>query len=421
MCIAILNTKSLLPKSYIKNSWENNYHGAGFAYSKGDSMFVYKTDDNADTFYKVYKSHRKQNPDAKFLIHFRISTHGTITEDNLHPFIINDKIALIHNGTVDLKDHSYGDKRSDTRFLCEEILAKLPDGWHLSEGVHTFIKEIGGWSKFVLLDLDNNHAIIKESEGHWDDKGNWFSNSSYKSVSSYIDYGGTKVKRGSSKVDPDTSYGRNLNSSTSSWGEGRYLTEDNTKDASIRSLSTTNSTESPLINVQFEHKEGLVSTDLTSVFRVENFLHSKGLTKPNSSTQTKRYAVCMKTTEDIYEYISHLNWYAKGSVCDLYSWYYVAGKSDPSEYGAVVLDNCTVFGLGGKSGSKMCLVFPAEITDLYLIGKILRSLNAAHKASVEEKGTSWFQSAAEAGKVVDAAITEYCENEDTYSNYFINS
>lgn len=195
MCIAILNVQGTLPKEAIINSWENNYHGAGFAYSDGTRIVVVKEDKDKDKFYKAYAKHRKKNVDAKFLIHFRISTHGTITKDNLHPFVINNDVALIHNGMVDFFDHKASDKRSDTRYLCEEFLAKMPKGWHLSEGVHKFISEVGGYSKFVLLDIDNNHAIINEGSGHWFEH-NWYSNNSYKTVNNYIDYGGKQVAKG---------------------------------------------------------------------------------------------------------------------------------------------------------------------------------------------------------------------------------
>lgn len=206
MCIAILNKVGTLPKEYIQNSWDNNYHGAGFAYSDGNKIIVYKTDTNADVFYKKYKKARKSHPDVPFLLHFRISTHGTITTDNLHPFLIGDNVALIHNGMIDLDGHSKNDNRSDTRFFCEEILAKLPYGWQHSVGIHTMIEQLGGWSKFVLLDVDHNSYIIGEDAGHWYD-GNWYSNNSYKQVNKYVDFGGKKVEKGGSTTGGFLGYG----------------------------------------------------------------------------------------------------------------------------------------------------------------------------------------------------------------------
>lgn len=215
MCIAILNKVGTLPKEYIQNSWDNNYHGAGLAFSDGTRIVTYKTDTNADNFYKKYKKYRKQHPDVPFLIHFRISTHGTISIDNLHPFVINDNVALIHNGMVDLSDHKNTDNRSDTRFLCEEMLAKMPDGWQHSEGIHRLIEEVGGYSKFVLLDIDHNYSIIGEDSGHWFED-NWYSNNSYKQVNRYVDYGGKKV-------DKYASTGNSFSTSRSAgFGYGTY-------------------------------------------------------------------------------------------------------------------------------------------------------------------------------------------------------
>ena len=230
MCIAILNVQGVLPKESIINSWDNNYHGAGFAYSDGTRIVVHKEDKDKDKFYKAYAKHRKKYADAKFLIHFRISTHGTITKDNLHPFVINDDVALIHNGMVDFAGHKSSDKRSDTRYLCEEFLAKMPKGWHLSEGVHNFISEVGGYSKFVMLDLDNNHAIINENSGHWFED-NWYSNSSYKTVNNYVDYGGKKVSKGS------TTYGYNTPSYGASYGSS-YGYSDSVPFHTLKSIES---------------------------------------------------------------------------------------------------------------------------------------------------------------------------------------
>jgi len=210
MCIAILNTKGTLPKEYIQNSWDNNYHGAGFAYSDGTRIVVHKQDKDVDSFYNKYKKARKKYPNSNFLIHFRISTHGTISIDNLHPFVINDNVAFIHNGMVDLEGHTHADKRSDTRYLCEEILANLPDGWMHSVGIQRFLENIAGWSKFVMLDVDDKYVIINEDEGHWFE-GNWYSNNSYKQVNRYIDYGGKKVERGTTTTKTSS------NSYTDGW------------------------------------------------------------------------------------------------------------------------------------------------------------------------------------------------------------
>ena len=210
MCIAILNNSGFIAKQSIENSYANNYHGAGFAYSKGDSFHVYKTDKGSQAFYKAYKKHRKDNPNVPFLLHFRISTHGTITTDNLHPFVVND-VAMIHNGMVDIKGHSRSDKRSDTRFLCEEILAHLPSGWHMSKGFQAMLDEMGGWSKFVFLGLDNSYSIVGESSGHWFED-NWYSNTSYKQVNSYVDYGGKQMSK-------SPSVGYSYGKANDSWGD----------------------------------------------------------------------------------------------------------------------------------------------------------------------------------------------------------
>jgi hypothetical protein len=362
-------------------------------------MFVYKTDSDADTFYKVYRRHRKDNPNAKFLIHFRISTHGTITEDNLHPFIINDNVALIHNGTVDLADHKYGDQRSDTRFLCEEFLAKLPEGWHLSEGVHSFIKEVSGWSKFIVLDLDNNHAIINGSAGHWDDKENWFSNSSYKQVSQYIDYGGKQVKRTTSTPSTKTSStststpSKTNNKSYKDWED--YLLDDTYDKADLYNPFGSDN------RVLETGGTGLVRYKMSSVLDIENYLHKNKLTTPPKG-QSKRYGVGLDTDSYVRESIWQTDVPAT-SICDYDTWYYLNGKSHPNEYGCLVVNGATVFALGGSSGSKAVLIYPCEIVDLYLVGAIVKTLNTLAAGSAIQDMKTFSQA-------IDDAIVMYFDD-----------
>lgn len=342
MCIAILNLKNTLKREYITNSYNNNYHGAGFAYSNGESMVVYKTDKGASAFYKAYKAARKKNPDIPFLLHFRISTHGTISHDNLHPFVINDKVAFIHNGMVDLTGHSSYDKRSDTRYLCEEILAKLPDGWQHSAGVHSLLSEIGGWSKFVTLDLEHKWSIINEDQGHWHEE-NWYSNNSYKSYSTKVNYGGKWVDRGSVG---GSSYGGSNAGTGSSWGAYR----------------------------------GNVFVNYETLTKIEGFLSSMSLIKSNRfvfSAYVDQHIVDSYTAyadEVDFTAIEDEPLYAKDNV------YYKLPEYEGTENEVKAVNvylpstgkRYTVLAHKGEEGTTSCKALPFVINDLTLMGEVLR-------------------------------------------------
>jgi hypothetical protein len=76
----------------------------------------------------------------------------------------------------------------------ELILKKLPKGFEknvaMQELLHSYIDS----SKLVFLSNKNEPTIINEEAGHWVGD-TWFSNSSYKQVNSWVDYGGTKKEK----------------------------------------------------------------------------------------------------------------------------------------------------------------------------------------------------------------------------------
>jgi glutamine amidotransferase len=344
MCIAILNKVGTLPKEYIQNSWDNNYHGAGFAYSDGTSIVVHKQDKDVDSFYKKYAKARKKFPNASFLIHFRISTHGTISLDNLHPFVVGD-VAVIHNGMVDLEGHSTTDHRSDTRYLCEEILANLPNGWQHSVGVHRFMENIAGWSKFVFLDVDNNHYIINEDQGHWFED-NWYSNNSYKQVNRYVDYGGKKVER--------TSVGFGSSSAYDDWDDYNYT----------KSYSSTNNTTKAKTG-------GTVSVPLTTIKLIENYIETNKIVgNPNS---------CFSAyiDKDLADQAILIDECFNDGLMQLNHWYYINNhKTDKTErYELCVIEyNDKMYTLVGKPKSptnNYLYVFPFAIRNDSLVVGLL--------------------------------------------------
>lgn len=184
MCIAILNKKGIIPDAYLKESWDTNKDGAGFAYVHRKKMVIFKTLTDYPLFLSEYKKAKEIAPKSNFLIHFRIATQGGVNLENCHPFLVNDSLAMIHNGM--LRNTPNIPLRSDTNFLAHTILAKMgkgieydPEFKHICE---IFTSTFG--NKLVFLNTNNDCFIINESLGHWLD-GNWYSNYSYKSYTQY--------------------------------------------------------------------------------------------------------------------------------------------------------------------------------------------------------------------------------------------
>jgi glutamine amidotransferase len=121
--------------------------------------------------------------------HARYATHGVKNELNCHPFKVAGEeydTYLAHNGVLDIlipKD----DKRSDTRILAEELLPRLGGVSALDDDyVYDLLSAWSRGSKVAVMTNDPSAKyklyIINENAGSWDDKGIWWSNTSYKST-----------------------------------------------------------------------------------------------------------------------------------------------------------------------------------------------------------------------------------------------
>ena len=191
MCIAILNKLNArdVSKNELLNCWENNYDGAGLLWSSGGELKSFKELKDFEVFYSMYQYARTESI-GDVLIHFRISTHGEVNKTNTHPFIVNNELGFIHNGII--YEFGYEELFSDTYVFNRDVLQNLPSNFLENKGITTLINTIIDSSKLVFLDIQGNGTIFNERAGTWDDD-NWFSNTSYKSINRYIDFGGTKV------------------------------------------------------------------------------------------------------------------------------------------------------------------------------------------------------------------------------------
>lgn len=195
MCIAILNTKqTTLKKQLLRNCWENNGDGAGILYINNDNKLeFFKEMNDFNTFYDKYIDVRSKYGKRNMVLHFRISTHGKVNTTNCHPFIVNDSLGFVHNGMI--YDVPTSTEYSDTYMFNESILKNFVSGFEYNETIMEMLEVfIGSGSKLVFLNDNNDFFIVNEQAGHWN-LGCWFSNSSYKQVNDWVDFGGIKKKK----------------------------------------------------------------------------------------------------------------------------------------------------------------------------------------------------------------------------------
>ncbi len=203
MCIAIANLRSnLLSDKELENCWDNNPDGAGILYKEDGRLKIYKQLTSFSKFLRKYKSVIQG---SNCLVHFRVTSAGSTTLANIHPFMVNSNLGLIHNGTIWKLKPKAGSQRSDTWGLTQ-LLKDVPPDFLKFNGMLTLIEELCGSSKVAFMDNEESFTIINESLGHYREDGNWCSNHSYEDVQDYMWRGNEKVYKAAYKPIVPMSY-----------------------------------------------------------------------------------------------------------------------------------------------------------------------------------------------------------------------
>ena len=199
MCIAIVCKKGVaIPsEAILRNCFENNPNGAGFAFNLNGRVIIKKGFMKENDFIEAIKEHdQKYNLKARgVLIHTRITTQGGTNQAMTHPFpIVADEGALkkieyisdyavIHNGIISMcSGFSYKKEEtmSDTALFIRDYLSKIAsnDNWFENQENVDLIEKLID-SKMAILRADGE--IIMTGGFHANEKdGNYYSNTSYE-------------------------------------------------------------------------------------------------------------------------------------------------------------------------------------------------------------------------------------------------
>ena len=183
MCIISINEKRDLTKKEFDNCWDNNSHGAGFAWkNRFQKGFMDKA--KAYTFYK-------ENIAGNYphVVHFRIQTSGGTRPELTHPFPIVSMSpiklkgttgangVLFHNGIVSgwnklLFNYAVSEGNYPKGFLSDTRVVAMC----VSRGSKWILSCLDGVDRFVIF---KNSTY--EKWGTWEESnGIFFSNSGYK-------------------------------------------------------------------------------------------------------------------------------------------------------------------------------------------------------------------------------------------------
>jgi hypothetical protein len=178
MCLLIFKPQGItIPSSYLEAADIANPHGCGIAYPDGKITRTMKGAKwGADDIQRALASIGK----APAIIHFRYATHGSINNDNTHPFLLPNGIAAAHNGIISSVECGFDE--SDTRaYLRQYVAPAIQKGQDITSKsfLDTVGEQIGRGSKFVFMDGRGRYGIANEEAGHWH-KGAWYSNTTYQ-------------------------------------------------------------------------------------------------------------------------------------------------------------------------------------------------------------------------------------------------
>ena len=169
MCgiVAGISNKNVLPKLIegLEHLEYRGYDSAGVAILNGSIRRVRSTGRVTSIKTKV------KNSKLEGLIgigHTRWATHGGVTEENAHPHVSNNKIALVHNGIIEnheaqcvrLKKLGYKfESETDT-----EVIAHLIDHYHkknnLLKSTQLATKDLTGAYAIAVISIENKDEII---------------------------------------------------------------------------------------------------------------------------------------------------------------------------------------------------------------------------------------------------------------------
>jgi len=193
MCMLCVIPPNVTPsREKLENSALNNPHGFGWAIViPEENRILSERTMNADDSINGFLSARKIYQTGHAMWHARFATHGTMTVDNCHPFMVgNDpQTYLGHNGVLSVIEDK-DDVRSDTRIFAEDILPAMGGVTALdNEQIFNILSDFATGSKVCVLTVDPKAEyecyIINEKSGAYDDDKVWWSNDSC-----YLDYYG---------------------------------------------------------------------------------------------------------------------------------------------------------------------------------------------------------------------------------------
>ena len=170
MCIIIVaNKNKKIPNEHIKLASELNCDGFGISASVNNKLFVYKSISiKSDDIIKLYNSVR-QVATGDIVLHFRLATHGDISDRLCHPFYVNKDLVMFHNGVIRDSVSGYNEhnkNESDTKAFVNNVLKNFKKGFQNNKTIMNMIStSVGEYNRLCFLDSTGQTTYT--SSGEW--------------------------------------------------------------------------------------------------------------------------------------------------------------------------------------------------------------------------------------------------------------
>jgi len=172
MCLIIDQPRGHILTPYdVREIYRRNKDGFGVMWAEGGKVHTRRyLPRNEEQAVALYQRHAGR----ECVLHWRMATHGKVTLENVHPFMVSDDIAMVHNGVL----WGYGSKdESDTREFVRTELAPLLAGnetWLQEPDLIEWIESAIVGSAMVFVRSDGR--VERMGNAGLEHNGAWYSN-----------------------------------------------------------------------------------------------------------------------------------------------------------------------------------------------------------------------------------------------------
>lgn len=162
MCLIVASEKGAIPKrAEVDNAQWHNEDGFGIVYlEEGTLKTKYTLEPSWNDVWDIFKSVEGK----PYVAHFRYATHGDVTRENAHPFmVVKRQLYVAHNGVIDI-DCGFSD-RSDTWHFVQSVLKPRGMNCLRRKTLKALGRILGKNNKLAFLDIYGKVSIVNKAQG----------------------------------------------------------------------------------------------------------------------------------------------------------------------------------------------------------------------------------------------------------------